>query len=157
MLNEKIEINSLVDRVMDGILKILHMDRVLLTLINPQRTALREKTSKGIAHKAKHSLLEFDISHEKNLFSQALLENRGNWIVPQRDPPARKLFTPKISEQIGQHECFLMPITVNHKAIGLFYADRAFSRQPLDRDAFNVFVELVQQANIGLNLATKQH
>jgi serine/threonine protein kinase len=157
MLNEKIEINSLVDRVMDGIMKILHMDRVLLTLVNQQRTAVREKTSKGILHKTRNSLLEFDISREKNLFSKALAENGGNWLIPQQDMSARKLFTPKVAEQLGQHECFLMPITVNHKSIGLFYADRALSRAPLDRDAFNVFVELVQQANIGLNLATKQH
>lgn len=156
MLNGPIDISALFEKAMEGMQKIIAMDRVMFALIAPNRATLREKSSKGMGGEYRKSLMEFDIRNEKNIFSFALAEHGGSWIIPQRDELVQKFFTPSVRSQLGQNECFAMPITINKTVIGLFYADRGNSDRPLDRGAFNVFVELVQQANIGMNLSTKK-
>ena len=53
---------------------------------------------------------------------------------------------------MGKNECFIMPVFSNKKAIGLMYADRGISGQPLTEEDFNAFKYFTQQANIGLML-----
>ncbi len=156
MLNSTIDISALFEKVMEGMQKIIGMDRVMFAAITPNHATLREKSSKGMGGEYRKGVLEFDIRHEKNIFSFALSENGGSWIIPQRDEAMQKFFTPSVRGQLGQNECFVMPISINKTVIGLFYADRGNSDRPLDLGAFNVFVELVQQANIGMNLSTKK-
>ena len=85
----------------------------------------------------------------------ALAQSGASWIAPRDDANMQKLFTPSIRTHLGQNECFIMPIAINNRFIGLFYCDRAIKKRPLQRQDFNVFVEFIQQANIGINLSKK--
>ena len=49
-----------------------------------------------------------------------------------------------------------MPIFSNKIPIGLIYADRGFSKQPLTKEDFDAFKYFSQQANIGLTIYSLQ-
>ena len=57
---------------------------------------------------------------------------------------------------VGKNECFMMPIFSNKTPIGLIYADRGISSQPLTEEDFNAFKYFAQQANIGLTIYRMQ-
>ena len=50
----------------------------------------------------------------------------------------------------------MMPIFSNKIPIGLIYADRGLSGQPLTEEDFNAFKYFTQQTNIGLTLYRMQ-
>ncbi|TAN49664.1 MAG: serine/threonine protein kinase [Methylococcaceae bacterium] len=155
MLDGQANINTVFEKVVEGIQKAIAMDRVLFALISPNRTVLREKISNGLNAELRNHVLEFDISAEKNIFTYALSQSGASWIIPRDDPAMLRLFTPLVRKHLGQNECFVMPIAIHNKFIGLFYCDRAIRRIPLERQSLNVFAEFVQQANICINLSKK--
>jgi hypothetical protein len=130
------------------------MGRTLFVLYNRERTELREKTSVGWPVGAERPAIRIPSAQScANLFTAVLEGSGSQWVRPANDPESRRLFTPEIRAALGIHECFLTPLTVNNRPIGLIYSDRAAAGgAPLDQETFGHFRHLTQQANIGLKL-----
>jgi HD-like signal output (HDOD) protein len=152
LLSERFELNVLFEIILEAIQRGLPMDRTLFVLYNKERTELREKTSVGWPVSAERAAIRIPAGPSgANLFTAALESSGSQWIRPD-DPEWRRLFTADIRAPLGVHECFVTPLIVNNRPIGLIYADRAKGREPLDQETFGHFRHLTQQANIGLRL-----
>lgn len=154
MLEGDIEINLLFEMVIEGVQRGTKMDRTLFTLLSPDRALLSEKTSLGWLKGSDHKPFAFSLAgKENNLFKQALEQSAPIWINVDSNPQQRQLFTPDVKKQVQTNECFIAPIKVNKKIIGLLYADRATSKRDLNQNDFNSFCQFSRQANIGLTLS----
>ncbi len=154
MLEEDIDLNQLFEMVIEGIQRGIQMDRTLFTLLNPSRSLLREKTSLGWLNESDHSPFSLSLSSkENNLFKEGLSAASPTWICPDKNPKQKLLFTTDVQKRVQINSCFTAPIKVNKKVIGLLYADRASSNQPLNQNDFNSFCQFSRQANIGLMLS----
>lgn len=153
LLSDRFELNVLFEIILEAIQRGLPMDRTLFALYNRERTELREKTSVGWTGGPERPAIRVPVGPANaNLFTAVLEGSGSQWVRPADDPQGRRLFTPEIRAPLGIHECFLTPLTVNNRPIGLIYADRAPGRVPLDQETFGHFRHLTQQANIGLKL-----
>lgn len=154
MLNGEIHLNLLFEMVIEGIYRALGMDRVLFAVLTPDRKTLREKSSLGWPPPETRGILQIPVGGTPhNLFSFAVERNEHLWAKNDIKSPLTELFTPSIQARMGYHECCLSPIGLNRKVIGVFYADRAFSHQPITQDIFDGFRQLTLQANIALKLS----
>lgn len=155
LLSSDFNINVLFELVLESIHRGLQMDRTLFALITPDRKYLKEKSSHGWTAAGSRYPTHIALnSQPPHILTHALSQTDALWVRPDADPGVQALFTQSIQTTLGMHECFLIPLSLNRKPIGLIYADRAISGAPLDQDAFDHFRQLGQQAIIGLRLAS---
>ena len=96
----------------------------------------------------------FNISETPaNLFFHAMSGTQAFWAKPSEHA---KLYTLRDINVIGKNECFMMPIFSNKVPIGLIYADRSVTKEPLTGADLNAFKYFAQQANIGLTIYRMQ-
>jgi hypothetical protein len=150
LLSGEVDLNLAFETVIEGIYRAVDMDRVLFALMTPDRKLLKEKSALGWPPAAERESLSFPLAATPhNLFSWAVERNEALWARQDREA----LFTPSLRARLGLQECLIAPIGLNRRVIGLFYADRALSKRPLNQDCFDGFLRLVQQANIALRLS----
>lgn len=145
-----IDLNVLFEMVMEGIHRGLEMDRTLFLLLSSDKKSLKEKISLGRISEMETEKLKIEnIEQGGNLFFHVLSECEGSWIKPHQ---YADLYTQQVVNALGKHECFVFPVDVENKAIGLIYCDRAVSGQALSLEEFSVANHFVKQAHIGLTL-----
>jgi HD-like signal output (HDOD) protein len=145
-----IDLNVLFEMVMEGVYRGVQMDRTLFMLLGPDKKALNEKISLGWQKpEASEKIHIFNNDANGNLMFHALADHEGEWMKPgQHDA----LYTAQIQMHLGRYECFVFPILVEGKSIGLIYCDRGLSGQALTMDDFSAVKHFTKQAQIGLTL-----
>ena len=131
------------------------MDRTLFMLLAPDKKALNEKISLGWQNRGdaeKIRIANNDVTG--NLLFYALAEQEGLWFTPKQH---LALYTKQIEKHFGQHDCFVFPIHVEQKPIGLIYCDRAISHRALIAEDFSAAKHFAKQTQIGLTLYRMQN
>ncbi|MDP1772308.1 MAG: HDOD domain-containing protein [Methylobacter sp.] len=150
ILSDQFDINLLLETVLEGIHRGIGMDRTIFSLLVADKKSLKEKLSLGWRKEMYEQKIIFNISEiPHNLFFHALSGTQAFWAKPSDNI---KLYGLQDISVIGKNECFMMPIFSNKIPIGLIYADRGLSDQPLTEEDFNAFKYFAQQTNIGLTL-----
>lgn len=153
IINDRLDINLLLETVLEAIKRGIVMDRVVFSVLAANKQTLNEKLSIGWL-KGEGSKIIFNvIDSPANLFYKALTDARASWFKPTTDPHLYSMYEFSV---IGKTECFITPIFTNNKVIGIIYADRAIERQPLAEEDFNAFKYFTQQANMGLSVYRMQ-
>ena len=151
MMDGQHDINLLLEMVLEGISRGIGMDRALFAMLNPERTRLRARYALGWDKDDMREKFLFDISPlQANVFSHVLETRQPLWFGPNADPRLAKLVTPVVRELTGDAQFFVMPVEINGRSIGLFYADRKPSGRALDEDSYMAFRHFCQQANLAL-------
>jgi HD-like signal output (HDOD) protein len=152
LLCGEFNVNLVLEMILEGIYRALGMDRVLFALLTPDRKRLKEKFALGWPSVESRGQLQIGIAGSSpNIFSNVLEKNEYFW-ARGADTETQRLFTGEVIAQFGQHDCCLSPVSYDKRVIGLFYADRAFSKEPITREVFDSFRQLTMQANIALKL-----
>ncbi len=149
-LNGQINLNTLFQMVVEGIHRSLKMDRTLFCLLSANKKTLNEKLAIGWMKSVNQGKISIELSaFPPNLFFKAIESEKAIWARLKDDKP---LYTPGIINHIGRNDCFLLPVRLNEKPIGLIYCDRSVHKKPLTDEDFKTAKHFSQQANIGLAL-----
>jgi HD-like signal output (HDOD) protein len=145
-----IDLNALFEMVLEGVHRGVEMDRTLFMLLGPDKKALNEKISLGWQKPEGNEKIHiFNNDANGNLLFHALADHEGEWMKPYQD---EALYTAQIQLHLGCYECFVFPILVEGKSIGLIYCDRGLSGQALTMEDFSAVKHFTKQAQIGLTL-----
>lgn len=151
MLDGKHDINLLLEMVLEGISRGIGMDRALFAMLNPERTRLRARYALGWDSQDMREKFVFDISPlQASIFSHVLDVRDPLWVRADADSRIKSLLTPAVRAVSCGKDFFVMPIEINGRAIGLFYADRSTSGRGMDDEAYTAFRHFCQQANLAL-------
>jgi hypothetical protein len=88
---------------------------------------------------------------QPDLFSRVIESRRAIWLQRTDTDSLQQLLTPRISAVTRGADCFVTPIEIRGKVIGVFYGDRQSSGRPLDEECFNSFRHFAQQGNLALS------
>lgn len=151
MMGDKHDINLFLEMVLEGVFRGVGMDRTLFAMLNPERTHLRARYALGWDRNDMREKFAFDVvSRPANIFGHVLTSREPLWARADEDPRLAPLISAEVTALTGDAQFFMMPVEVNAKPIGLFYADRKLSGRPLDEDSFTAFKHFCQQANLAL-------
>ena len=151
MLDGRHDINLLLEMVLEGVSRGIGMDRTLFAMLNPERNQLRARYALGWGKEDIRDSFSFDISPLKaNIFSHVLETRQPLWIAQDMDRRLKSLVTSQVAELTGNQPFFVMPVEVNGRSIGLFYADRRPSGRALDEESYSAFRHFCQQASLAL-------
>lgn len=154
-ISGNIDLNVLFEMVLEGVYRGVEMDRTIFMLLSPDKKTLNEKISLGWQKQADNEKIRVNNADAKgNLLFHALYDHDGLWLKPNQHAA---LYTRQIEMQFGRHECFVFPIQVENKPIGLIYCDRGIGHKMLTVEDFSVTKHFAKQAQIGLTLYRMKH
>lgn len=154
IISDQIDINLLLETVLEGIHRGIGMDRTIFSLLVSDKQSLKEKLSLGWRKGSYENKVVFNVSETPpNIFFHALAGTQAFWAKPLVNT---KLYMLRDINVVGKNECFMMPVFSNNIPIGLIYADRGITNQPLTEEDFSAFKYFSQQANIGLTVYRMQ-
>jgi len=154
-ISGNIELNTLFEMVLEGIHRGVEMDHTLFLLLGPDKKVLNEKIALGWAKIDSNAKLHIYQEGDKgNFLFHALHDREGVWIKPQQH---QELYSLQIENCFGRHECFVFPVQLESKPIGLIYCDRGLSGAALKPEDFSAAKHFARQAQIGLTLYRMQN
>ncbi len=152
LIEQKPDINLLLEMVLEGLHRGVGMDRALFALMSPDKRRLKAKYTIGWDHRLLSQSFHFELgARPLNIFDVALSKQASLWIQHDNKNPLAELVNDAIRKILGDTPFFVMAIAVKGKPIGLFYADRRPSKRQLDEESFSSFQLFCKQATLCLN------
>ncbi|BCO30185.1 signal transduction protein with HDOD/GAF domains [Thiohalobacter sp. COW1] len=153
LVEGRFDFNLMLEMVLEGIYRGAGMDRTLFALLSRDRSQLKARYVLGWDQQALRQHFAFEVSPVKaNIFLHVLDSHEPCWISRESDSRLLGLVTDEVRYVTGEAPFMAMPILIQNRAIGLFYADRLPSRRPLREDDYSSFRHFGQQANMALSL-----
>ncbi len=149
------DLNMLLEMVLEGIYRGIGMDRTLFAMRSADQRFLKARYALGHDTELMRRKFHFELGPLKaNIFSQVLDSGAALWVRSPVEPKLKRLLTPAVQAITEDAPFFAMPIEIQGKVIGLFYADRNPSGRSLDEESYNSFRHFGQQANMALTFLT---
>lgn len=154
-ISGNIELNTLFEMVLEGVHRGVEMDRTLFLLLGPDKTVLNEKIALGWQKTDSDVKLHvYKDAGKENMLFHALHDREGVWFKPGQHGA---LYSLQIENSMGRHECFVFPVQLESKPIGLIYCDRGLGGSALTTEDFSAAKHFARQAQIGLTLYRMQN
>ncbi|KAB7627503.1 hypothetical protein [Alkalilimnicola sp. S0819] len=146
VLEQKPDVQTVLDMIMEGIYRGIAMDRTVLLVLSTDRRELRLKYALGVRNDTLEESLRFRLAEpDCALLRETLADGQGRWYGPGGEDAVPQA----LAERLAQ-DFFLGALRVRGKGIGLIYADCRQGGRALDRDSFEAFRHFLQQGNLAL-------
>ncbi len=143
----RLDVNLFFTTLLDGIIRCVGMDRVLLALLTPDLNRIVGKYGLGWE---REEITRFTFSlgdQESHLFQELLKARKVVWVNRRNGKEWLRYLTPEIQAVMSTTTFFLMPIVIKNQAIGIICADRYPSGRELDEASFVSFLHIHQLAH----------
>jgi len=153
------ELQQVLERFTDTLRDDLGFDRVVFALLSADHGTLRGRFFRGVAADA--ALRRFVFQRDGgNLFGRLLERPAAVWVHAGVSERLAALLTPALRQVVEVDEFVAQSIFVHNRPIGICYADRRDSRQPLGDEAYTGFrrhcaelaAHLTRLSGLGLDL-----
>ena len=153
MLSERVDLNTLLGTVLEGVYRGVDMDRAVLAIVSRDGKQMTGKYSLGRGSEYIAGCFNFPLNNTGRGFTNILLQSKEPlWLFKPGERSDADLAAQEVMQCIGHKECFVMPITVLDKPKGVIYADRGVSNRRLDEESFNAFRHFCEHVLIGLSV-----
>lgn len=155
MINDRVDVNTLFQMVVEGVHRGVGLERVGLCLLDPRDRVLKGKYALGEGAEVWRDQLRFPTASE-NLVAHCLQTRRLIWMRPTTAGTLRHLIDRDTSALITPTNCLLAPLFAGDRQVGVLLADRGPDGELVDQDQHESFSHFAQQANMGLAMLATQ-
>jgi len=150
-------LNTVMEKILQGIHKGVGMDRALFALMTPDRQSLSVKHVLGDVTGRLQKNFSFTLnSQSAEVLAFCIKEQQPLCVDSNSSKKIINKLSNELIDVIGTTTFVIAPIIVKSRVIGLYYADRKLSERLLDSNSFDDFQFFTQQSNLILNhLASK--
>ena len=150
------DMNLLFKMVAEGIHRGIGMDRTMFSTLMPDHT-LKSRIILSQDPESNDKQLTIPLTGQaKNYFHHALEKKQPIYFSENPSLDVAVFRTIAIKELFDESAIFMMPIIIQNKPIGLFIADRCYSKRSLSENDFTAFKNFVDQANNYLSKLKKR-
>jgi len=153
MISSKAHINSVFNKVLDGMHRGVGFDRTMLALLSPDHKYYsgRMVAGKGV-DMLKSFFLQVKVNANDDLFSSLIMKG-GEMLVPDVSKGDwRNLLPDGFINKIGAKSFLVASVRVNDRPVGLFYGDKFKTNTKITKDDQRGFIQLVAQAQLALQI-----
>tara|TARA_R110002050_G_scaffold1244_4_gene8608 strand:+ start:41638 stop:43158 length:1521 start_codon:yes stop_codon:yes gene_type:complete len=151
VIEEKPNINIVLEMVLEGLYRGVGMDRSLFAIISKDGKTLTCKHALGTDNELLSKSFKIDVSQPTNVFNKVVHSKKPVHI--SADP--KKIdgtLSRETLKSLGNPPYLIMPTIVQGKVIGVFIADRNESNRSIEDKDFLSFQQFCMQANMALTL-----
>jgi HD-like signal output (HDOD) protein len=147
---KQIDINMFLSALLEGILRGVGMDRVLLAILTSDLLRIEGKFGLGWKRGDVERFVFPRKMQPPHIFDHVLDVQEPLWAREDKMGGLRQYLTPEVKAAMTVSSFFVMPLIIKNRSIGLICADRYSSRRELDEEAFTSFVFFYQLAKKAL-------
>ena len=153
MLRDKVDLNTILGTVLEGIYRALGMDRTVLAFISPEGNLLKAKYVYGKDSERFQNCFQFPVGpSETNLLAKVAAQTDSFWLKKTNIEKHQAAVTTQVKKCLAVLEFFAMPLVIGGVVKGLIYADCKQSGRQLKEQDFQTFCHFCEHANIALDL-----
>jgi len=153
MLRDRVDLNTILGTVLEGIYRSLGMDRTVLAFIGPDGATLKAKYVYGKDSERFKQCFQFAIGgREDNLLSKIVAQTDSFWLNTTNVAKYKHNINNQVKKCLGVLDFFAMPLIIGGVVKGLIYADCKQSGRQLKEQDFQNFCHFCENANIALDL-----
>ena len=154
-LQEKIDINSMFQMVLEGLHRGVGLERVVLAFVQKQRLQAKFVLGDG-TEKWREQFAFSCASTDQNLFARATQDRNPLWWDADRLKREPELLDSSMRRVIGCYPCFVSGICLGKRCVALFYADRWESEAELQQEQFESFGHFMLQTEMSLRMISER-
>jgi HD-like signal output (HDOD) protein len=147
---KQMDINMFLSALLEGILRGVGMDRVLLAILTSDLGRIEGKYGLGWEAGSVERFVVPRKTQIPHIFDHVLDVKEPLWAKDEKMGGLRQYLTPEVKAVMAVPSFFVMPLVIKNRAIGLICADRRSSRRELDEESFRSFVFFYQLAKKAL-------
>ena len=133
----------------------LHLTRVALMLLSPDKTMLGTRAGKGIDEHSPIRTLVIDIG-KAGVLNSLVTKSQALWVEPESYKKYEAALPNRFKSAFLHESFYLMPYQVDGKPMGMIYADRSQAVNKLDKVTYIKFKSAVMLTSKALTYLTKQ-
>lgn len=152
-LLDRLDVNSILQMVLEGIHRGVGMDRTALAILDPRSGEVRCKLALGKGRREFMEKFRFPIRTTQPHALTEIVDKCGSQILDPGEKAPGTRYSHPVYELFHDSPFIAQAVAVGGRTLGLFVADRHGSRRPIDQDTWDNFRLLGRQADIALTLA----
>ncbi len=133
----------------------LHLTRVALMLLSPDKTKLGTRAGKGIDEHSPIRTLVTDIG-KAGVLNSLVTKSQALWVEPESYKKYEAALPNRFKAAFLHESFYLMPYQVDGKPMGMIYADRSQAVNKLDKVTYIKFKSAVMLTSKALTYLAKQ-
>jgi hypothetical protein len=153
-LLDRLDVNSILQLVLEGIHRGVGMDRTALAILDPRSGEVRCKLALGVGRREFMERFRFPVRTTQPHALTEIVEKCGSQLFDPDETSPGTRFSHPIYELFEDAPFLAQAVAVNGRTLALFLADRHSSRRNIDQDTWDNFRLLGRQADIALTLAS---
>jgi len=151
LILEKSDINSIFEKILEGISYGVGFDRAILCFLSPDRKQYKARLGVGVEVDKLKNYFSFDLDEKNDLFSRTLLKGQDIFVQDVENESWRKLLPDDYIAQTNARTFVIASLKIGDKPVGLFYADMGTSDGSISSEHFSGFLQFVSQAKLALS------
>lgn len=152
----KSDINMVIQTALRGLTQAVGLDRVVMMMINRERTLLSGRFEQSIADMPLKELFVLNANAKtEHVFDQCLLGSETIWVKSHTNPHWKALLPVEVKNITAAKGFFIAPVSIDKQKIGVIYADRVVSGRPLTPELFDDFTHLTQHLCLCLSAVVR--
>ncbi|MEW5755190.1 MAG: HDOD domain-containing protein [Pseudomonadota bacterium] len=152
LMGSKATLNAVILKMLEGINAASGFERVVLCLLNPQRTAYAGRIAVGANAEALKEYFNFAVDTERDLFSQIMMFHQQQSVADVKEPCWAQRLPPAFAAKTGANGFAVSYFGIEGKPLGMVYADMGLSQQPIGLDQYQSFCQLISHARLALRV-----
>ena len=133
----------------------LHLTRVALMLLSPDKTKLGTRAGKGIDEHSPIRTLVIDVG-KAGILNSLVTKSQALWIEPDSYKKYEAALPNRFKSAFLHESFYLMPYQVEGKPMGMIYADRSQGVNKLDKVTYIKFKSAIMLASKALTYLARQ-
>ena len=149
----KADFNQVITITLEGILSGVGVDRCGVLLLSPNRKRLQPRVALGEGNKQMKNEFIIALEGDNCLFGESIALKKAMFIEDPSSAKWRRYMNEDLKSKVSATGFMLSPLIVDHKVIGMIYADRASTGRSLCQSEYDNFTHFSQLANLCLTAA----
>lgn len=154
LVSEGARLNRIFVKIMEGLNRGVGFDRVVLSLINPDRTAYFARLFAGEQAEKLKDCLSSPIDTKTDLFSKIIMEGNDLVVNDVREQEWLDIVKKEFYATSGATSFIVSALRSGQKPVGFFFADNAKAQLPISNEDRRGFLQFIAQARLAIQLCS---
>jgi len=152
---EKADVNTILQMVLEGLHRGIGLERAAIALVQGRK--IKAKYALGEATEHWRSQFLFDVGpYSESIFTHAMESDSPLWFNEESMKSRPQLYPDEVVRIVGRMPCLVSVLQVDHRKVGVFYADRWTFGGKITDDQFESFKHFASQAQLSLAMMKKR-
>ena len=153
LIAQKAPLNTVFNKVLEGIVDGLGFDRSMLCLLSPDRTHYASRIVFGEKSQLLRDLFRSrPVNEQADLFSQVIIQGKELLVDDANDSRWQPLLPAAMVDRLDVDNFLIAAMHVHNKPVGMFYTDKVRARSSISSEQYRGFLQLVGQAQLALQV-----